>query len=181
MSTHVLCDTQSPYSDTSSQHSDLSCYSDSRSIENWLKVVFAARNRSEKGRAGAAPRHSRATYHTAKSCSTATIRTRTMRDNKRRNARVTRSKSRRKPTTEEIGSVEVNVAALHIAKGNERERNMEDIDDSRTAKCPLSELPLLSQPDLTVLQSTTSAHRWKSADTLSERTYLGLLAPSDFW
>ncbi|KAH7347017.1 hypothetical protein BKA66DRAFT_311746 [Pyrenochaeta sp. MPI-SDFR-AT-0127] len=141
MSTHALRDTQSPYSDTFSQHPDLSCYSDSRSIDNWLEIVFAARSRSEKGRAGAALRHSRAAHHTAKSCSTATIRTRTMRDNERTNARVTRSKSRRKPITEEIVSVEVNVAALHIAEGSEGERNMEDIDNNRTAKHPPSELP----------------------------------------
>jgi hypothetical protein len=75
---------------------------------------------------------------------------------------------RQQPITEEIVSVEVNVAALHIAEGSEGERHMEDTGNNCTAKHPPSELPMLKQPDLTVLPSTTSAHRWMSADTQSQ-------------
>lgn len=91
-----------------------------------------------------------------------------MRHIERKNERVTRSMRRQQPITEEIVSVEVNVAALHIAEGSEGERHMEDTGNNCTAKHPPSELPMLKQPDLTVLPSTTSAHRWMSADTQSQ-------------
>ena len=42
-----------------------------------------------------------------------------MRHIERKNERVTRSKRRQQPITEETMSVEVNVAALHIAEGSE--------------------------------------------------------------
>ncbi|KAL6149969.1 hypothetical protein ACJQWK_02536 [Exserohilum turcicum] len=167
MSTHGLRDTQPSYSDAFAQNSDLPCCSESRSIVDWLENVLEAHDWSEKGRADAALRHSRATYHTATSYLTAGIQTRMMRDNERTNTRVTRSRSRRQLITDEIVSAEVNVAALHIAEGSEGERNMEDIDDSCFAKNPPSELPVLKRRDLTVLPSATSTHRWMSADSQS--------------
>ncbi|EUC27125.1 hypothetical protein COCCADRAFT_42045 [Bipolaris zeicola 26-R-13] len=105
MNTHALRGTQSSNSDILSQQLELLCYSNSRSIHNWL------------------------------------------------------SKSRRRSIRDEIVSVEVNVEALHIAEGSEGEQNMEDIGNTCTAKHLPSELRMLKQPDLTVLPSTTSAHR----------------------
>lgn len=159
MNTHALRGTQSSNSDILSQQSELSCYLNSRSIHNWLEAVFAAHNLLEKGRADAALQHLRATCHTAESCPAARIQTEMMRDNKQSNARVTRSKSRRRSIGDEIVSVEVNVEALHIAEGSEGEQNMEDIGNTCTAKHLPSELRMLKQPDLTVLPSTISAHR----------------------
>ncbi|EMD86629.1 hypothetical protein COCC4DRAFT_85702, partial [Bipolaris maydis ATCC 48331] len=165
MNTHALRGTKSSYSDIPSQQPDSSRYSDSRSIHDWLEAVFVAHNRSEKGRADDALR---ATCHTAKSCSAARIQTKMIRDNKKPNARVTRSKSRQQSIRDEIVSVEVNVAAFHIAEGSEGEQNMEDIGNNCTAKHLPSELRMLRQPGLTSLPSTTSAHHWISADTQSQ-------------